>query len=588
MKISDRILNNPGNLAVALRITITYAILGSLWIAFSDNLLITLFNPDTIPEYALLQTYKGWFFILLTSAVLILLIMRNLKKLHRSELLRHQSENRYRAIFENTGTAIAILEKDYTISLVNEKFCRLSALKKVDIEGKMKWIDFLDKDDLTKMMEYHRLQKNNNYKTDTNEEFRFIDTRSQTHHVLVAIAPVSGTDQSIISILDITKMKDLESKYLRAQRMESIGTLSGGLAHDLNNILSPVILSIESLQNSVKNEYEKRLLHIADQSARRGIDLVNQMLSFTRGVLKEHIPLQPHYVIKEVIQIVHASFPKSIRINSSMKKNLWSISGNVTQIHQAMLNICINARDAMPEGGELSVVAENCVVGVDNEKKHPGIKHGSYVVMTIADTGCGIQDDIKDKLFSPFFTTKEEGKGTGLGLPTVSHILTNHNGYVNFESTHGHGSTFRLYFPALKSKSEIPVEHKKTFPCGNGQLLLIIDDEVTVSEMLYEILKSYNYEVLTAKDGAEGLATYMKHKDKIDLVLTDSNMPFLEGDKLIQSLTNVNPDVKIFLTSGSYPTNRDVNDLQPPIVGYLQKPYTTNVLLTQIKNILNP
>jgi len=581
-------LNDPGNLAVALRITIIYAILGSLWIAFSDNLLITIFNPDTIPEYALLQTYKGWFFILLTSAVLILLIMRNSKKLDKSEKLRHQSENRYRAIFENTGTAIALIGKDYTISLVNEKFCALSGLTKVDIEGKKKWIDFLDKDDLTKMMEYHRLQKKNNYKTGTNEEFRLIDTRSQTHHVLVAIAPVSGADQSIISILDITKMKDMESKYLRAQRMESIGTLSGGLAHDLNNILSPVILSIESLQNSVKSEYEKRLLRIADQSARRGIDLVSQMLSFTRGVLKEHITLQPRYVIKEVIQIVHASFPKSIHINSNIQKNLWAIAGNVTQMHQAMLNICINARDAMPEGGELSVIAENYVIGLDNEKKHPGIKHGSYVVITIVDTGCGIQDDIKDKLFSPFFTTKEEGKGTGLGLPTVSHILANHNGYVNFTSTYGHGSTFRLYFPAVKIKNEKSDEYMKTFPSGNKQLLLVIDDEATVSEMLYEILTSYNYEVLIARDGAEGLATYMKHKDKIDLVLTDSNMPFLEGDKLIESLTNVNPDVKIFLTSGSYPANRNPDNLRPPIVGYLQKPYTTNVLLTQIKDILTP
>jgi two-component system, cell cycle sensor histidine kinase and response regulator CckA len=585
VKLPDRILNNSGNLAVALRITIIYAILGTLWIAYSDYLLITIFNPDTIREYALLQTYKGWFFILLTSIILILLILGNLRKLTKSEDLRHQTENRYRAIFENTGTAIAIIDKDYTISLVNEKFCRLSGQTKLDVEGKKRWIDFLDKDDLAKMVEYHRLQKKNNYST--NEEFRFIDTHSKTHHVLVTITAISRTNQSIISILDITEMKDLESKYLRAQRMESIGTLSGGLAHDLNNILSPVVLSIESLQNSVRTEKEMRLLNIAEKSARRGIDLVNQMLTFTRGELREQIILQPRYVIKEVMQIISASFPKSIHINANIQKNLWTISGNVTQIHQAMLNICINARDAMPEGGELTVTAENCTIRYDNEQKHPGIKRGSYVVITITDTGCGIQDGIKAKLFSPFFSTKDEGKGTGLGLPTVNHILTSHNGFVNFDSTYGHGSTFRLYFPALKSKRELSDDQLKTFPSGNGQLLLIIDDEATVSEMLQEILKSYNYEVLTARDGAEGLAKYMKYKDKIDLVLTDSNMPFLEGDKLIQSLTNVNPDVKIFLTSGSYPANRDLENLQPPIVGYLQKPYTTNVLLTQIKDILN-
>ncbi len=586
MRVLDKLFKGYGNISVALRITIIYAILGSLWIAFSDKLLISIFDPDTVSEYALLQTYKGWFFILLTSIILFFLIIGNIKKLKISEELRYQSESRYRTVFENTGTAIAILEEDLTVSLVNEKFVELSEFDKSDIEGRQKWINFIEQEDLAKIIEYHRQRKNNDDDLAASYEFRFITNQNHTRHVLATLAFLPGTQQSIISLIDISDRKELETKYLRAQRMESIGTLSGGIAHDLNNILAPILLSVEALHNIMDDDKGSRFIQIVKSSAQRGADLVNQILTFSRGVHGEHLAIQPRYLIREIGQIMRATFPKTIQIETDIPNDLSNISGNATQVHQAILNICVNARDAMPDGGVLRIQTENITIDADNEHHYPEIQHGSYVSISISDTGSGIPEDIKDKLFRPFFSTKEEGKGTGLGLTTVEYILRNHNGYVRVDSEQGRGSTFSLYFPVTEAPPVKEELKEETMPMGNGERLLVIDDEAAVCEMISEILRSHNYDVMIAKDGTEGLATYLKHKHNIDLVLTDSDMPYLRGEQLIKSLQETNPNVKIFITTGSKEMQKRFKHLQPPIVGYLEKPYSTHSLLTQLHEIL--
>ncbi len=587
MKPLDKFLYGSGTKTVAFRITIIYAILGSLWIAYSDQFLISIFKPDTVSEYALLQTYKGWFFILLTSTILFFLIINNVKKLRYSETLRHQTEREYRTIFENTGTAIVIIEADMTISLVNDKFVEITGYEKTEVEGKRKWIEFIHQDDLTKMIEYHRERRNKNDDIPSNYEFRLINKNNEIRHILISIALISGTQQSIASLIDITEKKDLEANYLRAQRMESIGTLSSGIAHDLNNILAPIMLTVEALKNSIADKKGERLLQITKSSAQRGSELVNQILTFSRGIQGDHLEIQPRNVMQEIGQIIQATFPKSIHLELHIPKDLWWISGNTTQIHQALLNICVNARDAMPDGGTLRIQAENITIHAENEHHHTNLEQGSYVLLSISDTGTGIPDEITDKLFSPFFTTKEEGEGTGLGLPTVEFIMRNHNGSIKVESEQDKGSTFKLYFPAIDVEHTGKEIHTKTPPQGKGEHLLVIDDEVAICEMISEILSSNNYNVMTAKDGAEGLAKYMKHKDKIDLILTDSNMPYLGGEKLIRSLKDANPDVKIFITTGSQEIKKQLQHLQPPVVGYLQKPYTTHTLLNQLREILN-
>ncbi len=587
MKFIDNLLYSSGTFAVASRITIIYAILGSLWIAYSDRLLIIIFDPPTIDDYALLQTYKGWLFILLTSTILFMLITRNVKKLHRSEALRNKIEQRYRTIFENTGTAMVIIDDDMTISLVNEKFVEISGYDKTDLERKRKWTEFFHKEDLPKMIAYHRERSYNDTDVPSSYEFRLIDINNEIRHILKTISIIPGTQQCIASLIDITEKKKLETNYLRAQRMESIGMLSSGIAHDLNNILTPILLSVETLKNSINDAKGRRLLQITKSSAQRGSDLVNQILTFSRGVHGERIAIMPGDVLQEICQIIQATFPKAIRIESDIPGNLSPISGNATQIHQAVLNICVNARDAMPDGGTLKIKAENITINPDNKRYYRDLEFGRYVVIAISDTGSGIREEIMSELFNPYFTTKEEGKGTGLGLPTVDYIMRSHNGSITVESKPEQGSMFRLYFPATDIKEDTRVFQTDCSPQGNGEHILVIDDEAAVCEMISEILRSYNYKVMIAKDGTEGLATYIKHKDQIDLILTDSNMPYLGGEKLIRSLMSVKPDIKIFITTGSQDIQKELAHLQPPVAGYLEKPYTTHTLLNQLHEILN-
>lgn len=586
MKLLQRLLNGSGTLTVAFRITLIYAILGVLWIAFSDQLLITLFDPRTVSDYAQLQTYKGWFFILLTATILFFLILRNIQRLKRSEDLRYQTERTYRTIFENTGTATAILNADLTISLVNEKFSQLCGYAKHDIQGKKNWTDFFEEKDVKKIIGYHTKQRRENNGAPLNYEARLQNARGEVRHILVNVAPIGGTDQTITSVLDITDKKELEIKYLRAQRMESIGTLSGGIAHDLNNILAPIMLSVESLQKTVRDEKARRMLQIIKTSAERGSGLVNQILTFSRGAHGEYITVQPQYIIREISQIIRATFPKSIKLELDIPKDVWHICGNPTQIHQAVLNICVNARDAMPVGGTLRIEVQNRTIKPKEIPGLPELEAGPYVCITISDTGSGIPNAIRDKLFSPFFTTKKEGEGTGLGLATVDYIMRSHNGAVTVSSEEGHGSTFTLYFPATLTQQAEQKPNETVPPMGKGERLLVIDDEAAVCEMLSEILRSYNYEVIIARDGAEGIAKYVEYKDSIDLVLTDSNMPYIGGEELIRTLAEVNPSVKIFITTASEGIQERLKHLQPPIVGFLTKPYTSHSLLLTLHQLL--
>jgi two-component system, cell cycle sensor histidine kinase and response regulator CckA len=588
VKLLNKRFKDTGIGAAAVRITIVYAIIGVLWIAFSDKLLITVFDSHSVSDYALLQTYKGWFFILLTSVILFLLIYGNLKSLQRSEELRDQTERRSRTIFENSGTAMAILEDDLSISLVNEKFVDLTGYERTEIEGNRTFTDLLSSEDMIKLVDYRHERMYGTITFPASYEFRLLNKQNQTKYVLVGTARIPGTQQSIVSLIDISDRKELEAKYLRAQRMESIGTLSGGIAHDLNNILAPILLSIESLRDIADDDKARRLLHIMKSSVQRGSDLVNQIVSFSRGIYGEQITIQPHYILNEITRIVHATFTKSIQLETDIPTDLGNISGNPTQVYQALLNICVNARDAMPDGGTLSIRAENISIGPNNEHSYLKIRHGSYIAISISDTGTGIPHEIRDKLFSPFFTTKEEGKGTGLGLPTVEFILRNHGGYIEVDSEENRGSTFTLFFPVSDEPAVEPKKEAEDLPTGNGACVLIIDDEAAVREMISEILHSHNYEVLVAKDGAEGLAKYLHFKDRIDVVLTDNNMPNFNNEHLITSLREANPDVKVVLTTGSHEAQRDFQDLRPPIAGFLHKPYTTHSLLTLLHKTLNP
>jgi len=292
-----------------------------------------------------------------------------------------------------------------------------------------------------------------------------------------------GNPKSVLAInTDITEKKKIEAQFMRAQRMESIGTLAGGIAHDLNNILAPIILSIDFLKTLSDQPQATKVLETIEVSARRGADIVRQVLSFARGQEGQRVEIQSKHLLKDLQVIIRDTFPKDIQLQFSASSALWTILGDPTQIHQILLNLCVNARDAMPSGGVLTVGVENCSLDEQYAAMNIEAKVGRYVIFHVTDTGMGIPRSNLEKIFEPFFTTKELNKGTGLGLSAVMAIVKSHGGFVNVYSEVAKGTTFKVYLPATERSSEAQTgdSGKVSLPRGNGETVLAIDDETSI------------------------------------------------------------------------------------------------------------
>jgi PAS domain S-box-containing protein len=398
----------------------------------------------------------------------------------------------------------------------------------------------------------------------------------------------NGTPKSVLVInSDITEKKHLESQILRMQRLESLGTLAGGIAHDLNNVLQPILMSVQIFQRRFTDESSQHFLEMVEKSARRGADIIKQVLTFARGAEGERIVFQPKHLIREMEQIARETFPKSIEIITDIQQDLWLISGDATQLHQVLMNLCVNARDAMPKGGRLTLAAENLFIDETYARMHLEAKPGSYVVLTVSDTGTGIPADILDKIFDPFFTTKEVGKGTGLGLSTVHAIVKDHGGFVNVYSEVGRGTRFTVYLPSAEASATQQAEEIPTdLPEGHGEIILVVDDEASVREIAAKILETYGYQVLTAEDGIDAVAVYAQHKEKIAVVLIDMMMPIMDGRAAIHALRRMNLRVKIIAMSGLTENGKVVEHTDMNVQAFLSKPYTAERLLRTVESVL--
>ena len=360
-----------------------------------------------------------------------------------------------------------------------------------------------------------------------------------------------GKPRSILIInTDITEKKKIESQLLRAQRMESIGTLAGGIAHDLNNVLTPMMLSLQLLKEKFKDEQSQKLFAILEKNSQRAADLIKQVLSFARGVEGERNPLAAKHLIFEIEKIAKETFPRNIEIRTDIPKDLFTISGDATQLHQVIMNLCVNARDAMPDGGILSISAENFFIDETYVQMHTEAKVGSYISIAVSDTGIGIPPEVLDRIFEPFFTTKEFGKGTGLGLSTALAIVKSHGGFINVYSEVGKGTTFRVYLPVIKTEMKNVEEQQLELPIGQGELVMVAEDEDSIREVTASTLEEYGYNVLTANDGADAVALYAQNKDKINVILMDMMMPVMDGHASIRAIRRINPGIKIIAVSG--------------------------------------
>jgi PAS domain S-box-containing protein len=399
-----------------------------------------------------------------------------------------------------------------------------------------------------------------------------------------------GQPASILVInTDVTERKRTESQFLRAQRMESIGTLAGGIAHDLNNVLSPILLAVQMLELKAKDESTRKLLEVLKTNAERGGNMVRQVLSFARGVEGERVALQPKHLIKEIVKIMRDTLPKSIEITYQRSDGLWIISADATQVHQVLMNLCVNARDAMPTGGTITIKAENVFVDENYARMHLEAKPGRFVVITVADTGTGMSLEVLSRIFEPFFTTKDMSKGTGLGLSTALTIVKSHGGFVNVYSEVGKGSQFGVYFPAFETEDPTRISMPQTdLPLGHGDLVLVVDDEDAIRHITRSTLETFGYEVLTASDGTEAVAVYAEHRNEIAVVLTDMLMPFMDGPATIRALQKMNSEVKIIAASGLTAGHKAGEASLEGVKVFLSKPYTAEKLLRALADVLKP
>ena len=390
---------------------------------------------------------------------------------------------------------------------------------------------------------------------------------------------VNGEARAILSIdTDITQAKLLEQQFLRAQRMESIGTLAGGIAHDLNNVLAPILLSLEYLHTIIEDADVIEVLHTMEASAQRGADMVRQVLAFARGVEGRRMEVQVGTILKETEQFTRDTFPKQIAIELQLPEHLPSVMGDPTQLHQVLVNLCVNARDSMPNGGKLRISAARVALP----------EQGVHLRLQVQDTGTGIPPEILEKIYDPFFTTKDIGKGTGLGLSTTLAIVKSHGGFLQVSSEVGRGTCFEIYLPAShQGGEESPASPgEEALPRGKGQLVLVVDDEAGLRQATARMLETHGYRVVQAGDGAEALHVYSEHHKEVAAVVTDLMMPVMDGLVAIGILRRLKPGLPVVAASGLGSAEQEEQLVRLGVRHFLTKPYAARALLTGLQELL--
>jgi len=539
----------------------------------------------------------------ITSLTIRMLSSNLLKSLTRAreqekELRAHaeemdESERRYRALFEGANDAILILEEDQILQCNAKTLAMFGCAAESELSGRSFW----------ELSAVH--QSDGGLSTDkgrellaaimggTPQRLSWMLTRCDgtCFEAEVSLSLVDSGNEVFIQVVvrDVTDQRRLEAQLRRTQRLESLGSLAGGIAHDLNNVLTPIMMSLDLLRRKVADPQLKKHIASLETSAQRGSDIVKQVLLFARGSEKQYAPQKLQRMVTEMASIVEQTFPRNITLTTELADDLCHVMGDQTQIHQVLMNLCVNARDAMPNGGRLTITASNLELTSHDMRMRFNGTPGEYVVVSISDTGSGIPREIQERIFEPFFTTKGTGKGTGLGLSTVYAIVKDHKGYINLYSEPGKGTSFHVYFPAVRDLDAVTGGgNGNTSPDGRGETVLLVDDEPAVLEITKEILEVHGYRVITANDGAEAVAAFAASPaGGIDLVISDVNMPGMDGPAVIDAVRKQNAAIKTIIVSGLVADLVELNSKKIPIHGYLMKPYTAERLLATIHDVLH-
>jgi PAS domain S-box-containing protein len=405
--------------------------------------------------------------------------------------------------------------------------------------------------------------------------------------------PFEGHEARLVAVHDVTEKLRIEAQLLRTQRMESIGTLAGGIAHDLNNVLAPILIAVQLLGRRLQDPGSQNVIEALEGSVQRGAAIVRQLLTLARGAEGERIPVEIRRIIEGMRKTIEETFPKAISIRFEASPNVWLVTGDPAQLDQVLLILCVNARDAMPNGGALRISAENAILDEHYARLNIEATPGLYVAVEVTDSGAGIAPDIIDRIFDPFFTTKEMGKGTGLGLSTARAIVKSHGGFINVYSEPGRGTRFKVFLPAHEGDLRYTPRARTELPMGRGELILVVDDEFAVRDITKVTLEAYNYQVLVAKDGADALAHFARRHEQIAAVLLDMMMPVMDGPETIRAMGAIDPNVRIVAASGLVDDAR-LDAILPSkggveskcVVAVLSKPSTAETLLVTLRDAI--
>uniref|UniRef100_B8HRN4 histidine kinase n=1 Tax=Cyanothece sp. (strain PCC 7425 / ATCC 29141) TaxID=395961 RepID=B8HRN4_CYAP4 len=504
----------------------------------------------------------------------------------QAEQALQDSQQRFQTILDNSPTAIYLLDPQNNFLLANRVCAEHVSLTPEDLVGKSIY-EFWPREIADVFAANNQTVFETGQLLQLEEVVPHLDGQQRTYiTVKFPLRDLMGNPYAICGIsTDISETKELESQFLRAQRLESIGTLASGIAHDLNNMLTPILVSSQLLQRQLPEGRPQELLKIMEANARRGADLIRQVLTFARGTEGKRMPLQIKHLLTEIQQICERTFPKSIRIALDIPADLAMISVDPTQLHQVLMNLCVNARDAMPEGGQLNLRAADFYADQTYRQMNLEAQVGAYVVITVEDTGMGMDSDVLERIFDPFFTTKGVGQGTGLGLSVVQGIIRSHSGFIKVNSSIGQGTQFQVYLPAIMAKEEVASSEPELL-LGRGELILLVDDEANLLTITKTLLEDCNYRVMTASNGVEAIALYAQHQNEIGAVLMDMVMPGMDGAKTIGALRKINPLVKIVASSGLTARLQGQDLVSMEINATLAKPYTAHELLLLLDGLL--
>jgi len=503
--------------------------------------------------------------------------------LHKMSEAVLESERKYRLAVDNANDAIFVVQ-DGVVKFPNPKVREVTGYS-ADYLATTPFADLIGPEDRDMVVERHKKRLNGEDVPNT-YSFRIINRAGEQLWVEVnAVLITWEAKPAVLCFLrDMTRQKKLEAQLQYSRKIEAVGTLAGGVAHDFNNLLMGIQGNVSLMQmgtDQAHPDYE-RLKNIEKQ-IQSGARLTSHLLGYARKGKYEVIPLDLNRLVEDTSDTFGRT-KKQITIHRELAKDLFAIEADPTQIEQVLLNLCVNAADAMPGGGDMTLKTTN-VTHRDMKGKLYEPKPGSYVLLAVTDTGTGMYKKTMERIFDPFFTTKEMGRGTGLGLASAYGIIKGHGGYIDADSIRGRGTTFSIYLPASKKKVRTVAKTAERLVKGTGTVLLV-DDEEVILEVGRELLEALGYRVLLAQDGKEAVKVYGKNQDQIDIVVLDVVMPGMGGGEAYDRMKDINPDIKVLLSSGFSIDGEASKILERGCNGFIQKPFTMKELSGEIGKIL--